>query len=169
MSVVPAFTRLVGLSQSEADVVDRLSTLLSSYMAPNFEANAYYEAKHILTSPGFTIPEPVARRLAPVAGAPGTVVDVIDERLEFLGWDDDSTVALGLDSVYDRNELDSEAPAVHLDALIYGTSFVRVGAGDDDEPLVTMHSPNATTGLRDPASRRLVAAWTTLPEREPEW
>jgi hypothetical protein len=36
----------------------------------------------------------------------------------------------------------------HLDSLIFGTSFVSVGTGDEGEPnpLVTPHSPQVTTG-----------------------
>ena len=166
MSIAPiSFMSITGLSDFEREQVDALSDRLGHYAAPNFEANAYYEARHALSSPGFTIPQDVANRLAPVAGAPGTVVDVLDERLDFLGWDEVVGSALGLAEVYDANELDAEAPMVHLDALIFGTSFARVGTGDG-VPLVTMHPPTTTTGVRDPATRRLRSAWTTLEPRE---
>lgn len=166
MSVSPvAFLSLTGLSDVERAHVEELSQLLSRYSAPNFAANAYYEARHVLTDPGFTIPKEVASKLAPVAGAPGTVVDVLDERLDLLGWDVAGDDDLGLGEVYDGNELDSEAPMVHLDALVFGTAFARVGTGDGP-PLVTMHSPTTTTGVRDPATRRLRSAWTTLESTE---
>src|SRR5690606_36449007 len=71
---------------------------------------------------------------------------------------------LGLSEEYDENELDSESQLAHLDTLIYGPAFVRVGAGEGS-PLVTMHPPTMTTGLRDPATCRLRAAWTS---RDPE-
>lgn len=164
MSIAPIspLLSLTGLSPYEAETAAELSEALGRYAAPNFEANAYYEARHVLSSPGFTIPQDVANRLAPVTGAPGTVVDVLDERLDFLGWDEIGAESLGLAEVYDSNELDAEAPMVHLDTLIFGTAFGRVGTGNDDVPLVTMHSPTTTTGVRDPATRRLRAAWTSL-------
>lgn len=165
MSITPApLLRLTGLSADENDTLDKLTDLIARYVGKNMTANAYYEAKHLLTSPGFTIPQEVANRLAPVTGVPGTVVDVLDERLDFLGWDDSDPAAdLGLDQVFDDNELDSEGSMAHLDALIYGTAFARVGVADEDaSPLVTIHSPLTTTGIRDAATRRLSAAWTSL-------
>lgn len=161
MSVAP--TLITGLSDDEARDVGRLVAKLESHALSNHEANAYYEAKKVLRDPGFAIPPEVARRLAPVVGASGTVVDVLDERLDFLGWDDVGDDALGLSAVYDENELDAEGPMVHLDALVFGTAFGRVGTSpESDVPLVTMHSPQLTTGDRDPVTRRLKDAWTTL-------
>lgn len=164
--ILPLSTR--GLSADEADLAAELSDALGRYAGPNFEANAYYEARHVLSTPGFTIPQEVANRLAPVSGAPATVVDVLDERLDFLGWDVVGSDDLGLGELYDANELDAEAPMAHLDTLIFGTAFARVGAGDGDTPLVTMHPPTTTTGVRDPATRRLRAAWTSLEPVDPE-
>lgn len=163
MSIVPLPPAiLTGLSDAEADLIDALSEKLGGFALANAEAEAYYEARHELKFPGVTIPQNVADKIAPVTGTPATVVDVLDERLDFLGWDS-SVVSndLGLDEVYDRNELDAEAPMAHLDALIYGTSFVRVGSSDDG-PLVTIHSPKTTTGIRDATTRRLRVAWSSL-------
>ena len=164
MSVAPMAPAAVsGLSVDEAGRIESLEQQLLHFNAANLEANAYYEAKHELEFPGVTIPQEVASRVAPVVGAPGTVVDVLDERLEFLGWDDLSPGGgYGLREIYDANELDAEAPMVHLDALIFGTAFARVGAGEGDDPLITFHSPMTTTGVRDPATRRLSSAWTVL-------
>src|SRR5690625_5243245 len=160
-SLTPA--AVSGLSVDEAGLIESLEHQLLHFNAANLEANAYYEAKHDLEFPGVTIPQEVASRVAPVVGAPGTVVDVLDERLEFLGWDDLSPGGgYGLQEIYDANELDAEAPMVHLDALIFGTAFARVGAGEGDDPLITFHSPMTTTGVRDPATRRLSSAWTVL-------
>src|SRR5690625_672418 len=163
MSVEPFAPGIIsGLSDNEAELIERLNSQLLSFAVPNAEAEAYYEAKSVLDYPGVTIPKDVASKISPVVGVPSIVVDVLDERLEFLGWDDASlSNDLGLDEVYDLNELDAEAPMVHLDALIFGTAFIRVGVSGRG-PLVTMHSPRSTTAVRDPYSRRLVAAWTSL-------
>lgn len=159
MSLQP--TLISGLSDDEQRAITTLVRQLDSFTMANFEANAYYEAKRKLRYGGFTIPSDVANRLMPVVGAPGTVVDVLDERLDFLGWDEVGGYDLALGSIFDHNELDSEGPMVHLDALICGTAFARVGSGDLS-PLVTMHSPFMTTGVRDPVTRRLRSAWTTI-------
>ena len=159
----PALTTLTGLSEREKRLVEALSEKLVGHAHSNVEANAYYESKHILDFAGITIPQDVASKVAPVVGTPATVVDVLDERLDFLGWDDAALSGdLGLDEVYDANELDAEGPMAHLDALIFGTSFARVGTGEGGVPLVTMHPPTTTTGVRDPATRRLAAAWSSL-------
>lgn len=166
MSIGPVFPEvpgvILGLSEGEQRLIERLNQQLLSFSLANAEADAYYEAKNELEFAGVTIPEDVAQKLSPVVGVPSTVVDVLDERLEFLGWDDSAlSNDLGLDEIYDINELDAEAPMVHLDALIFGTSFIRVGIGAFG-PLVTMHSPRSTTALRDPYTRRLNAVWTSL-------
>ena len=169
MTIAPLTPVLAsGLSADEVDAIEELTNQLTRFVVPNAEANAYYEAKHILEWQGFTIPSDVASRVTPVVGVPATVVDVLDERLDFLGWDDAGSGGLGLDEVYDANELDAEAPMLHLDALIFGTAFARVGTGDGGVPLVTMHSPLTTTGVRDPATRRLRAAWTSLEVKDGE-
>jgi len=164
MSVTPITPALVtGLGADESKQIEALEQQLLHFNRANVEAHAYYEAKHELEFPGVTIPQEVASRVAPVVGAPGTVVDVLDERLEFLGWDDlSSGGGYGLQEIYDANELDAEAPMVHLDALIFGTAFARVGAGEGDEPLITFHSSMKTTGVLDAATRRLSSAWTVL-------
>lgn len=66
------------------------------------------------------------------------------------------------DDVYLDNALDSEAPMVHLDSLIYGCGFASVGTRDPDDldketPLVTTESTELTTGIYDPQRRRLTA------------
>lgn len=161
----PAFLTRQELTDDEQRAIATLNARLEHYAVPNFEANAYYEGAQALKEPGFAIPEDVARKLAPVAGAPGTVVDVLDERLEFLGWDDamSGNDELGLAEAYDENELDSEAPMGHVDALIYGLAWVRVGTDhDSDVPLITTHAPTATTGVRDPRTRRLRSVWSVV-------
>lgn len=65
------------------------------------------------------------------------------------------------DDVYIDNSLESEAPMVHLDALIYGCGFATVGTRDLDDlektPLVTTESTELTTGIYDPQRRRLTS------------
>jgi len=66
------------------------------------------------------------------------------------------------DDVYLDNELEAEAPMVHLDALIYGCGFASVGTRDPDDldkktPLVTTESTELTTGIYDPQKRRLTS------------
>lgn len=65
------------------------------------------------------------------------------------------------DDVYLDNSLESEAPMVHLDALIFGCGFATVGTRDPNDlektPLVTTESTELTTGIYDPQRRRLTS------------
>ncbi len=118
---------------------------------------AYYEGKARIKDLGIAIP-PHLRMLECVVGWPGTVVDVLEERLEHNGWvvpgaaDD-----MGLSEIVDANQLNEEFSKGHLDALIYGIAFGVVGRGSDDEPspLVTIESPTHMTGRWNRRKRAL--------------
>jgi hypothetical protein len=88
-------------------------------------------------------------------------VDVLEERLDLLGFmAPDSGDAFELAEVFTANELSAESSLAHIDALIYGVTFVTVGSGMEDEPdpLVTVGSPETTTCLWDRRARRVAAA-----------
>ena len=155
---VPATLPLSLPSDDESRLVDRLLNDLSLYEASNALKAAYYEGEQRVQMLNISIP-PSLSRLETVAGWPGTVVDVLEERLDWYGWTSDAE-GFDLDQVYRDNMLDVEAGNVHLDALIYGTAFAVVGSGEgsSSSPLVTMHSPRSLTGRWDARRRRLGAA-----------
>lgn len=133
---------------------------LGFVQAANREADLRYTGQWPARQFGISIP-PNMRTLRTVAGWCGTVVDVLEERLDWQGWstvDGDDT--LGLKQVYEQNELDVDSGMAHLDALIFGLSFVTVGTGLDGEPspLITPHSPKTVTGVWSRRQRRLEAA-----------
>lgn len=133
---------------------------LSAFRVRNDLKAAYYEGRQRVQMLGIAIP-PSLQRIEAVVGWPATVVDVLEERLDFLGWSSETRGgALGLEDVYAANELDVDAGLAHLDALIHGVSFVIVGAGDHGEPspLVTVESPLRVTGAYDGRVRRLTSA-----------
>jgi hypothetical protein len=82
----------------------------------------------------------------------------LEERLDFEGYFGADT--LGLNDIFNANELDLESSLGHRDAFIFGTGFVTVGKGMDGEPdpLITIESPKKMTALYDLRSRRLTAA-----------
>lgn len=146
------------LGDDESRLVHELGNRLSVYEAANAEAVAYYEGTQTVQQFGISIP-PSMRNASVVAGWGGTVVDVLEERLDWLGWASEVDT-FGLDEVYRANALDVESGMAHLDALIFGTSFLAVGSGEPGEPspLITPHSPRTMTGLWDARARRLAAA-----------
>lgn len=145
------------LSADERAIVDRMVQKLQLTAIPNSEAEKRYSGEFMAEQFGISIP-PSMQNLRTVAGWAGTVVDVLEERLDWLGWstaDGDDT--LGLQQVYAENELSVDSGMGHLDALIFGVSFVTVGTGSNGEPspLVTPQSPLTLTGSWSRRQRRL--------------
>ena len=153
-------TLLTQLTVDEDALIRRCMDRLGFVYAANREADQRYSGEWLTRQFGISIP-PNMRNLRTVAGWCGTVVDVLEERLDWLGWstvDGDDT--LGMQSIYDGNELDVDSGMAHLDALIFGVSFVTVGTGLEGEPspLITPHSPKTVTGVWSQRTRRLEAA-----------
>lgn len=168
MVYVPNLTRL---SSEEEVALNRLYTKIGTRRQTNLLKQAYYEGEQRVKSLNIAMPPKVERQLNTVVGWAGTAVDVIEERLDWQGWTQTGT-DFGLNEIADRNDLDVDAGMAHLDALIYGCSFVCAGTGieGEDEPdqLVTIESPLYMTGELDPRSRRLSAAASRFwdPEKE---
>lgn len=146
------------LSQDELDLVTRLQTRLHMYQPANAEKADYYSGKQALKDMGIAIP-PTLRGMAACIGWPGTAVDVLEERLDLKGWSSPGE-DFGLEQIFSANDLDVEASLAHLDALIYGTAFVAVSSGMDNEPdpLITVESPTCMTAVISPRTRRVEAA-----------
>lgn len=132
--------------QATEDVL-RLRNSFESYQGENAKKAEAYDGKRRVRDLGISLP-PALSRLDSVLGWPGTVVDVTEERLDFTGWSGSE-----LDGIFDANDLDVKAPTVHTDGLIFGTTFVTVTAGREDEPevVISASSPqhmSATRSLR---------------------
>lgn len=147
------------ISQEEIAQVEYMLKKLDHYRLKNRVAEDYYEGRNRLNNLNITIPD-TFRNLKTVVGWAGTTVDVLDERLEWQGWTSVDGNDLGLTEIYRQNELDVDSGLSHLDALIYGTSFVVVGAADEGEPspLITIESAKNMTGIWNSRTRRLDAA-----------
>src|SRR5699024_4950224 len=103
---------------------------------------------------------PLGARLAPLrATVPRLLVDSIAERLRIVGFDRDDVWPAWIAS-----DLDQLAPLAHREALTLGTSYAVVWAHPDGSPNVSIESPRQMTVLKDPSTRRIVAAvkrWRT--------
>lgn len=98
-----------------------------------------------------------------VVGWPSTVIDVLEERLDLLGWRGDESGTLA--GLYVDGGIGLESSLTHLDGLLFGTSFIAVDphAVTDGRPdLVTAESALSTTGVWDSQRRRLIAAITVV-------
>ena len=134
--------------------VTRLRRDFSRFSGANLEKQKYYDGKQRLKDLGISLP-PQMRLIDTVLGWPGTVVDALEERLDFEGWDSPD-----LDALFQANDLDVTASTAHLDALIFGTSFITVTSGRAGEPdvVVSVVSPNDMVVTRDNRTGRVTEA-----------
>lgn len=148
---------LDALTREEQALVTKQLGQLSKFSAVNQVHEAYYDGSFAANILNISTPKHVGRILRTVSGWAGTAVDVLEERLDFLGFGDDDLLDVFMD-----NALDEESGQVHLDTLIYGIGFVSVTAGTGNEPeiLVRGHDAKNTTGILNPRSRMLEAALT---------
>lgn len=159
----PAIAMYSSLSEEDSSLLKALEDKVNKYRAVNALRRAYYEGSLWLNKLGFSIP-PSMKDFQTVVGWPAIVVDVIEERLKWRGWLDVESEANQMywDQLYRDNALATEAPMVHLDALIYGCGFASVGTRDPEDSeetrqLIMAESTELTTGVFDPQKRRMVA------------
>ncbi len=151
--------RVSVLSDDENATIGKLIQRLENVRSHNKAVADYYEGKALVKDLGIAIP-PHLRGLMSVVGWPGTVVDVLEERLEHNGWVVPGTQDdLGITDIVEANQLNEEFSKGHLDALIYGVAFGITGKGDpskgDPDVLVTVESPTHTTGIWNRRKRAL--------------
>lgn len=142
------------MSEYNAALFDRLSGQLSSHRGANLVKLQAYEGKRIARVAGVRVTEKL-KKLAVRIGWPRTVVDVLEERLDFLGWE--GWPGDELATVYEANNLLAEASLVHVDSLIYGVGFALVYTDEDGSVNVSAQSPFTATGVWDGQKRRLTA------------
>lgn len=151
--------RTLTLSDDEERLVGQLRAQIRKFAAKNQIKNDFYEAKQKTRQLDISVP-PGLKDLSLALGWPGTVADVLEERIDLLGWTSVQDL-MGLDEIFRENSLDVEAGRAHLDALIAGTDFVTVGRGDtsqgEPDVLITVESASSATTLRNHRTRRALA------------
>jgi hypothetical protein len=150
----------LAVSREESDLIDWHLDRLAKFNRANAIAEAYFEGRQRVRDLGISIP-PSLRTIEVVVGWPGTTLEALEERLDWMGWTSSASGdPFGLDEVYLSNGLDVEASLLHVDALLYGVGYAIVGAGEPGEPnpLVTVESARNVTGAWDGRLRRLSSA-----------
>ena len=163
MTVAIPELSLVMLSDDERNLLDALNAELMSCRFDLQIRDCYYNGEQIIRDLKISVP-PQLRGLHTVIGWPQIGVDALEQRLDIETWryadDPDSSQEL-LDLV-EPNELIAESQLAHLDALIYGRSYVAVGSGDcgtdDCPPLISVESPMDMTVFYDARARAVTAA-----------
>ncbi|WP_245306550.1 phage portal protein [Acidipropionibacterium timonense] len=144
----------MSLSADEMDLASRMHDRLKRLRPWHRRIEGYYEGNRRVRQLGVAIP-PELQRITSVVSWPAIAVDALDERLDWLGWTGGAD--LGLDDVYMGNQLATESGASHLDALIFGMSFVVVLSAGDGTVSVRPQSPKNATGIMSPDGHTLSA------------
>lgn len=140
--------------------LDRLSLMRNDLWVQDERLDRYYNGTQRLRQMGIAVPEKL-RAFETLVNWPRLVVDALNTRLQVKSFlTPDGQKADSILEGWKYNNLDSESRIAHLEALIYGRSFVVVGsnAEDAEHPLVTVESPREITVDVDPRSRRIVRA-----------
>lgn len=149
----------MSLTSDELNNVNGLYNKLTQHDYKNNEKEKYYEGKNTVRSLGIAIP-PQLSTVQNIVGWAATIVNVIEERLDFQGYIDPSN--LGLQEVFRANDLSTESSLAHRDALIYGVSYLAVGKGLEENgepnPLITVESPKKFISDYNLRTRRLQSA-----------
>jgi hypothetical protein len=149
----------VALSVDERAILTELESRLADTQLDLLDA--YYEGQQRLEQLGLAIP-PQLQRFVVVVNWPQIAVDAVEERLDVEGftWPDREDADEDLWRIWQANKLDEQAQQAHLDALVYGRSYVCVGTNeaDKDTPLITVESPREVVTVRDPRTRATRAA-----------
>lgn len=149
------------LSKPEQDLVSRLLIKLRRDQKKLTRYNNYYEGTRYLEQLGISVP-PELEKFTVMVNWPRVVADSLEERIDLDGFrlsDSDEPIA-DLWRVWQANGLDEESQLAHLDAIVYGRSYICIGTNDDDErtPLVTVESPMEMTHEIDHRTRKVRAA-----------
>jgi hypothetical protein len=88
------------------------------------------------------------------------VVDSLEERLDVEGFrlGDSDSLDDDLTEVWQGNDLDEASGEAHIAALVARESYLMIGPGEGDNPLVTVEYPDQVSVEIDPKTRRVVAA-----------
>ncbi len=146
------------ISDDEQRILKRLRNQLQGHAKTNRLKQNYYEASQIIRHLDIAVPR-VLTDIGTAIGWAGTVVDILDERIDFLGWTTDTGDVNGLDLVFADNDLGVESGFGHVDALTTGCSFVTVGNEDDsrERQKIAVESSSTATVIWDYAKRRSIA------------
>lgn len=140
--------------------LERLGLVRDRLWVDDERLDAYYNGVHRLQQMGLAVP-PSLRAFETAVNWPRLTVDALEARLDVKTfYMPDGRRAESVLEGWAYNNLDSESSLAHIDALVYGRSFVVVGANADDRahPLITVESPREITAEVDPRTRRITRA-----------
>lgn len=151
---------LPDVSDDNNTTLNRLLDKLNAKKRRNLLRDSYYDGKRAIRQVGTVIP-PQYYKLGVVLGWSAKAVDLLARRcnLDGMVWADGDLDNLGLDELWQANNLDSEIDQAVTSSLIHSTTFAVTTRGDTSagEPAALLHFKDAlnATGDWDPRARRL--------------
>lgn len=148
------------LPNDEHETLTFLANTLSASRAETQRLNDYLEGQHMLRQLGLSIPEEL-KRFTVFVNWPRVTVEAVEQRLDVQGFRmAGGSADSSLWDVWQYNNMDERQVFAHTDALALARSYICVGANEEDPeyPLITVESPMEMIAVRDPRTRRVVAA-----------
>lgn len=152
------------MTQLDSDQTYIFDTLRDEILKGRFRfdnADRYYDGAQRLEQLGLAIPEELMR-FTVIVNWPRIAVDARAERIEPKGFrlGADDAGAKELWRLWQANDMDEQDMISRLEYQVYGRTYRTVGSGDEDgaDPIITVESPREVITMRDPRTRKVVAA-----------
>lgn len=152
---------------------DLLNSLLQKLDEPSArfaQLDQYYAGEQALAFLAPDSKKALGDRLSRMSvNIPKLAVTALAERLRVIGFARDGEPDLEIWKDWINNDMDQLAVVAHREALTLGASYVIVWADRFGDPSVTVESARQVAVIRDPGTRRIVAAvkrWETAKTTE---
>lgn len=164
----PATVASKELDERDQLIAWRLAAELFSRRGEYLLSYQYFEGTQPVPSLGISVP-PELESLRAIMGWGGSAVEAVSERLRMQGFilNGKSDVDDELLETFQANNMDSEAPMVHDDSMIYGPGLVVIGVNANNEPVVTGESPLNMAVYTDRATGVVTCGYQTYLDVDP--
>lgn len=151
----------MALSANEIDLLGRLRARVGQQRKNDELLLRYYQGRQRVEQLGMAIP-PEMRRFLVIANWCRTLVDTINDRqqVRWLILPGEETADPRLRAIWDANNLSAHMAMFNMDRMIFGRSFMSVGANEDDPdlPLMRVESPRQMAAIVDTRKETIAAA-----------
>lgn len=163
---------LEGIDGDTSAKIAQMVNIMRKKRAGNLKRQAYLTGKYSLMANGklgFTMP-PQIGKLEPVVGWPAKAVTSLEQRLNLTGFvfPEDSKAAKLWDEIAEKNRFTELKTMQQTQSLAHGVAFITVTVDEENQPLLTLHSPANATCIWDPVTRQVTAGLTVIPATETE-
>jgi Phage portal protein, SPP1 Gp6-like len=156
---------------NDLEVIEMCTQALDKATPEYNKLERYYKGEQPIAYLPDEVRIAVGTRLKPlIINWPRITCNVVDERLEVDRFRlPNSSEFSEATEIWQANEMDEESPLVHLDALLYGRSFVSVWSGAEGMPQIAAESARECWVETDPVTREprfAIKRWWDPHERQ---